>query len=126
MLGSARRCNKFRDGSIEFSPVIGLWIRQIQVYRWIRRYLEGKVEHVGNLYWTCHCLFVPPPHLLMLPQVTVAEEDCERHLEALRQSAPKLRNDHLRSCLDLAQARGNTSAVKTIVGILRLEANQHR
>jgi hypothetical protein len=50
MLGSERQCNKFRDGSIEFSPVIGLWIRRIQVYRWIRRYLEGKVEHAGNLY----------------------------------------------------------------------------
>jgi hypothetical protein len=36
MLGSERRCNKFRAGSIEFSPVIGLWIRWVQVYRWIR------------------------------------------------------------------------------------------
>ncbi len=50
MLGSERRCNKFRDGSIEFSPVIGLWIPRIQVYRWICQYLEGKVEHAGNLY----------------------------------------------------------------------------
>jgi hypothetical protein len=83
MLGSKRRCNKFRDGSIEFTPVIGLWIRWIQVYRWIRRYLEGKVEHAGNLYWTCHRLFVPPLLSLTLPQVTAAKEDCKRHLEAL-------------------------------------------
>jgi hypothetical protein len=33
MLGSKKQCNKFRDGSIEFSPVIGLWIRRIKVYR---------------------------------------------------------------------------------------------
>ena len=59
MLGSKKRCNMFRDGSIEFSLVIGLWIRRIQVYSWIRRYLEGKVEHAGNLYRTCRCLFVP-------------------------------------------------------------------
>ena len=102
MLGSEKRCNKFRDGSIEFSPVIGLWIRRIQVYRWICRYLEEKVEHAGNLYRTCHRLFVPPPHLLTLPQVTAAEEDCKRHLEALRQSALKLPDEHLRSCLDSA------------------------
>ena len=122
MLGSEKRCNKFRDGSIEFSPVIGLWIRRIQVYRWIRRYLEGKVEHAGNLYRTCRRLFVPPPHSLTLPQVTAAKEDCKRHLEVLWQSAPKLRDEHLRSCLDSAQARGNANVVKSIVGILCLEA----
>jgi hypothetical protein len=102
MLGSEKQCNKFRVGSIEFSPVIGLWIRRIQVYRWIRRYLVGKVEHAGNLYRTCRRLYVPPPHLLTLTQVTATKEDCKRHLEALRQSAPKLRDEHLRSCLDSA------------------------
>jgi hypothetical protein len=124
MLGSETRCNKFQNGNIEFSPVIGLWIRWIQVYRWVCRYLEGKVENAGNLYRTCRRLFVPPPHMLTLPQVTAAEEDCKRHLEALRQSAPKLRDEHLCSCLDSAQARGNANAVKSIVGILRLEANR--
>ena len=77
MLGSKRRCNKFRDGSIEFSPVFGLWIRRIQVYHWICRYLDGKVEHGGNLYWTCCCLFVPLPHLFTLLQVTAAKDDCK-------------------------------------------------
>ena len=124
MLGSEKRCNKFWDGSIEFSLVIGLWIRRIQVYRWIHRYLEGKVEHAGNLYRTCRRLFVPPPHLLTLPQVTAAKEDCKRHLEALWQTAPKLRNEHLCSCLDLARAWGNANAVKTIIKILPSEAKQ--
>jgi hypothetical protein len=64
--------------------------------------LEEKVEHGGNLYRTCRCLFVPPPHSLTLPQVTAAKEDCKRHLEALRQSALELRDEHLRSCLDSA------------------------
>ena len=103
--------------------MIGLWIRRIQVYRWIHQYLERKVEHAGNLYWTCRRLFVPPPHLLTLPQVTAAEEDCKRHLEAHRQSASKLRNEHLRSRLDSARARDNANAVKSIVRILRSEAN---
>jgi hypothetical protein len=25
MLGLEKRCNKFRDGNIDFSPVVGLW-----------------------------------------------------------------------------------------------------
>jgi hypothetical protein len=61
MLGSEKRCNKFWDGSIEFSPVIGLWIRRIQVYRWIRWYHAGWVEHAGNLFGACRRLFVSPP-----------------------------------------------------------------
>ena len=77
MIGFKKQYNKFRDGSIAFSPVIGLWIRRIQVYHCIRRYLEGKVEHVGNLYWTYRRLFVPPPHSLTLLQVTAAKEDCK-------------------------------------------------
>jgi hypothetical protein len=32
MLGSEKQCNKYRKGSIKFSPVIGLWIRRIQLY----------------------------------------------------------------------------------------------
>ena len=83
MLGSEKRCNKFRDGSIEFSPVIGLWIRRIQVYRWIRRYHEGRLEHAGNLFWACQRLFVSPPTSLSPNQVTDCKEDCKRHLEAL-------------------------------------------
>ena len=33
MLGSEQKCNKFKDGSIEFSPVIGLWLNRLQTYR---------------------------------------------------------------------------------------------
>ena len=119
MLGLEKCCNKFRDGSIEFSPVIGLWIRRIQVYRWIRQYHEGRVEHTGNLFRACRRLFVSPPTSLSPYQVTACKEDCKRHLEALRQSVPKLRDEHLRTCLDAARGRGNVNAVKSIIGMFR-------
>ena len=45
MLGLEKRCNKFRDGNIDFSPVVGLWILCLQAYRWISRYLAGLVPH---------------------------------------------------------------------------------
>ena len=35
MLGSEKRCNKFKDRNIEFSPVVGLWIHRLQAYRWV-------------------------------------------------------------------------------------------
>jgi hypothetical protein len=50
MLASKKRCNKFCDGSIEFSPITGIWIRRLQAYRWIQQFHEKKVAHGGNLF----------------------------------------------------------------------------
>ncbi len=36
MLASEKQCNKFRDGSIEFSLVTRIMIRCLQAYRWVQ------------------------------------------------------------------------------------------
>jgi hypothetical protein len=36
MLALEKWCNKFCDGSIEFSPITGIWIRRLQAYCWIQ------------------------------------------------------------------------------------------
>jgi hypothetical protein len=59
MLKLEKWCNKYRGGSIEFSPVVGLWIHQMQLYHWIQCYHEGRVAHAGNLFWACHSHNVP-------------------------------------------------------------------
>jgi hypothetical protein len=33
MLASEKWCSKFCDGSIEFSPITGIWIHRLQAYR---------------------------------------------------------------------------------------------
>jgi hypothetical protein len=50
MLASEKRCNKFCDGSIEFSLVTGIWIQRLQAYCWIQQFHENKVTHGGNLF----------------------------------------------------------------------------
>ncbi len=50
MLALEKRCNKFCDRSIEFSPITGIWIRCLQAYRWIQQFHENKVAHGGNLF----------------------------------------------------------------------------
>jgi hypothetical protein len=50
MLALEKRCNKFCDGSIEFSPIIDTWIRCLQAYRWVQQFHENKVAHRGNLF----------------------------------------------------------------------------
>jgi hypothetical protein len=66
MLGSEKRCNKFIDGSIDFSHVVGLWIHHVQVYRWISRSLAGLVPHPGNLFRLCRHLSIPIPNSLLV------------------------------------------------------------
>jgi hypothetical protein len=36
MLASEKWCDKFFDGSIEFSLATGIWIRRLQAYHWIQ------------------------------------------------------------------------------------------
>ncbi len=50
MLASEKRCNKFCDGSIEFSPIAGIWIQRHQAYCWVQQFHENKVAHEGNLF----------------------------------------------------------------------------
>jgi hypothetical protein len=121
MLGSEKRCNKFRDGSIDFSPVMGLWIHCLQVYRWIGRYLAGLVPHPGNLFCLCRCLSIPSPNSLLVGEVSALEAVCIQKLADLKLAAPALQNDHLRSCLKSAQAGGDKVATVAIKGILWTE-----
>jgi hypothetical protein len=118
MLGLEKRCNKFRDGSIDFSPVVGLWIRCLQAYRWMGRYLAGLVPHPGNLFCLCRRLSISSPNSLLAEEVSALEAVCIQKLADLMLAAPALQNGHLRSCLKLVQAKGDKVATDAIIGIL--------
>ena len=76
MLGSEKQCNKFRDGTIEFSPVVGIWIRRLQAYHWIEQYHTGKVKHAGNLCRTCRKLGISSPQSHSPAQILAGIEAC--------------------------------------------------
>ncbi len=124
MLRLEKWCNRYRNGSIKFSPVVGLWIHQMQLYCWILHYHEGRVVHAGDLFWACQCLNVPDPNTLTPEEVTIKEEECVRWLSLLKEVAPKLHNEHLRMCLNKVQSQGDTEAVQSIVIFYAL--SQHR
>jgi hypothetical protein len=50
MLALEKWCNKFCDGSIEFSPITGIRICCLQAYCWIQQFHENKMAHGGNLF----------------------------------------------------------------------------
>ncbi len=45
-----KRCYKFWDGSIEFSPITGIWICHLQAYHLVQQFHETIVAHGGNLF----------------------------------------------------------------------------
>jgi hypothetical protein len=83
MLDFKKRCNKFRDGSIEFSPVVGLWKRCLQAYRWISKYQNNLVPHPGNLFRLCRRLSIPSPSSLLVEEVSALEAVCIQKLADL-------------------------------------------
>jgi hypothetical protein len=102
MLASEKCCNKFRDRSIEFSPVTSIWIHCLQAYSWVQQFHKNKVTHGGNLLQTCRHLNILSLLSLTPTQVIQNENECITWLDDLKKDAPKLQNVHLRECLSSA------------------------
>jgi hypothetical protein len=49
MRSAELHCSHYKDGSIEFSPTVGQWLRKRSILKWILRWKEGKVPDVQNL-----------------------------------------------------------------------------
>jgi hypothetical protein len=126
MLALEKRCNKFCDGSIEFSPVTGIWIRCLQAYHWVQQFHKNKVAHGGNLFQTCRHLNIASPLVLTPAQVILNVNEFMTWLEGLKKDAPKLQNAHLPEFLSSACVREDTALVIAIQKILCAESIRHR
>ncbi len=91
MLALEKRCNKFCDGSIEFSPITSIWIHCLQAYRWIQQFHENKVAQGGNLFQTCRRLNIASPLVLTPTQVILNINECMTWLEGLKRMCPNCR-----------------------------------
>ena len=59
MLGSEKRCNQSYNGAIEFSPLVGVYICMIRIYKWIERFHASIPVNEKNLWRTCRCKKLP-------------------------------------------------------------------
>jgi hypothetical protein len=48
MLSAKNRCNKFYNGTIEFSPLVGIYVCRLRAYRWIQLFKLGKPTNKKN------------------------------------------------------------------------------
>ena len=101
-LGSEKGSNQFFNGTIEFSPLLGILVRNIRVYRWIKHFKAGKPTNKKNLWRTCKQQMIPLPLSLTQEEVTEKINGCMKRLANLREKGPKLRAKHLASRLEVA------------------------
>jgi hypothetical protein len=123
-MGSEKSSNQFFNGTIEFSPLVGILVRNIRVYRWIEHFKAGKPCNKKNLWQTCKRQQIPLPPSLMQEEVTHNINEYTRKLADLRERSPKLREEHLALRLEVAWKKNKKIAVKGIINIICREASR--
>ena len=126
MLASEKRCRKLKNDHIPFSPVIGVWLRRLNAFRWVERHKQGKVRNMRNLRRACVLNFMDPPEMMTIAEIELNIHACLEKIDDLKKTAPAMREAHLRERLDEARNRDDSKAADAIVRILRRESQMKR
>ena len=126
MMCAEKKCKKFKNSYIPYSPVIGLWTHRLNTYRWIVRYKRGHDCNISNLRRTCRRNDISSPLIMSLEEALTQEEACKKKLEDYRKSAPELRVKHLQERLSAAKKRNDEDSEKAIIQILRREHDRKK
>ena len=92
---------------LEWSPIVGTYLRHLHIYRWIIRFKHGRKTNTSNLKRTCDANGIPNPVGMSLVEAELGELACLRKLEEIRADAPQYRIEHLQECIDKATNAGN-------------------
>lgn len=126
MRSAEQDCSQYKDGSIEFSPTVGQWLRKRSILKWILRWHDGKVPDVRNLLRAAKRMHIDNPLELSKQEIEARMVSCINALFDLRHNAPSLRDKHLKWRLNLASKREDEAAVQEITRIMRNEARKRR
>jgi hypothetical protein len=118
------KSSKFKHDDIEFSPVVGIWLNRLRIYKYIRRFKSGLVPDPRNLFRACQRAEIPQPRSITPDELEASILACETKLKQLKQQAPLLRHQHLQNRLISAQEKEDDDAIREIIRILKREANQ--
>ena len=124
MHSAEEKSSKFKHDDIEFSPVVGIWLNRLRIYKHIMRFKSGLVPDPRNLFRACQRADIPQPQTITLDALEASIVVCETQLTQLKQQAPLLRHQHLQHRLQSAQDKEDDDAIREIIRILKREANQ--
>jgi hypothetical protein len=121
MLASEKKCRKIKNDYIPFSPIIGKWIKRLNLYRWAVKFKQGKHVNRTNLLRAFDVNNLPSPVHITLQEAQLEEHAALLMLEDMKKRAPELRVKHLQERLDIARKRDDEESATAIVRILRRE-----
>eukprot|EP00984_Skeletonema_dohrnii_P010846 scaffold4257_cov80-Skeletonema_dohrnii-CCMP3373.AAC.1 len=124
ILAAEKRCRKFRMNHLPWSPVVGMWMRRLKLYKWLEAYCRGKVPDWRNLKRSCTRQGLRCPSSYTLDEVLLKIHSCMLNLEKERENAPKMRREHLQDRLDIARLRGDVASEQEIIRIIKREAEK--
>jgi hypothetical protein len=124
--GSEKKCNKFYDGKIEFSPEVGIVVRRGRLYKRILDFKHGRPMNLRTLKDACKKQSVLFPSQLTIGEVKDHITICQARLKELEKTAPQDRERHLQSCYVVARDKKREKAVRIIQKMMRKESNQRQ
>ena len=124
MRASEKRCNQYRQCHIEWSPIVGSWLRRRWLLNRVRRYLDGNVKDARNLIRACLRRRIPDPRNITRDVLDAETWACTRMLERLKHEAPEHRAQHLSNLVEKAEAKGDSNKVRILKAIIKRERDR--
>ena len=121
MKNSEKRCRKIKSGRIPFSPEAAKWIRRVQVYKSLLKYVQVGRGNRGNLRRTAYRAGIPSPFRLSEEDIRARLEVGKKHCEYYRQHGKRYRRRHLQERLEMAREEDNDEAERQILGSIKRE-----
>eukprot|EP00956_Cyclotella_meneghiniana_P004094 scaffold4965_cov23-Cyclotella_meneghiniana.AAC.2 len=126
MASAEEQCAKFKSCQIEYSPTVGLWLKQRSILKWILRWHDGKVQDSRNLERAARRNGIESPLTSPREDIEARLVACIGHLMELRKIAPELRTKHMKQWLITAIENGDEDAIREITRIRRKECDRKR
>jgi exonuclease III len=121
MKNAEKKCRKFKSGRIPFSPEAAKWIRRVQVYKSLLKFVQyGRGNH-GNLRRTAYRAGITSPFQLREEDIRARIKVGKEHCDYYRRNGRQYRARHLQDRLAVAQEEENAEAERQILGIIKRE-----
>ena len=126
MLHAEKKCRKFRNGTIPFSPEASIWIKRMQFYRTLLRFQSGKGSNRGNLKRAARrCKQVSCPFSLTVEEISGRLQECKRQCKYFQIHGQRYQTQHLNRRLDAAREKEDEDAERRILQIIRREKERN-
>ena len=123
MKSEENQYRSFKQDHIEWSPIVGVWIRR----RWlhlgrVHKYLDTPSADPRNMIRDCKKHGITNLQQITQDDLDVEKGICMKEIDRLAKQAPQLRRQHLKRLVDRAEQRGDKENVRILLAILHREA----